>query len=68
MYRLQFSMFYTEAEQLYIANQILSKYKTLLDNNITHRDIRPSKIYLSSSPLQSKPSSAPPLGYELLNL
>jgi serine/threonine protein kinase len=54
---------YIEEEELYIADQILGKYKTLLENNITHRDIRPSKIYLSNSPLSSKSPSLTPLGY-----
>jgi serine/threonine protein kinase len=49
MYRAQFNIPYSTDEQLFIADQILSKYKILLENNIVHRDIRPSKIYLADS-------------------
>jgi serine/threonine protein kinase len=59
---------YTQDEQLFICNQILNKYKILLENNIVHRDLRASKIYLADT-LESVKGLAPNiLGYELLNL
>lgn len=55
-------------EQLYIADQILSKYKLLLENNIVHRDIRPSKICLANSTSTIRTAYTTSLGYELINL
>lgn len=38
---------YTRDEQLYIVQQLISKYKDLAVNMIVHRDIRPGKVYLA---------------------
>lgn len=54
---------YTLDEQLYIADQILNKYKLLFENNITHRDIRPSKIYLANSTATVRTAYTTTLGY-----
>ena len=40
---------WTEDEQVYIAHQLLNNYKRLKNNNVIHRDIRPSKIYIYSN-------------------